>query len=195
MRNMLFFTALLGAALAYGTGCGDDGGSSTGGTGGTGGSTSTGGTTGGTGGSTGGTTSMGGSTGGSTGGTGGATGGTGGTGGTTTSSNLVNGCDPATAEDHTNEATTTVTQSGFNYSPKCIRIAAGSSVKFMSSFMSHPLVGGTVEAGAKVPDANSPITMTSSGTEATFAFPDAGAYGYYCDFHALSGMVGAIFVE
>lgn len=179
MRKILLLTALLGVALAYGTGCGDSGS----GSGGSGGTTSSGGT----GGATGGTTNSGGSTG----GTGGSTGGAGGA----TTSDLVNGCDPATAEDHLADATTTVTQSGFAYAPKCIKITAGSSVKFVSTFTSHPLVGGEVVSGAKAADPGSPITMTSTGTEATFTFPDAGTYGYYCDIHALSGMVGAIFVE
>ena len=205
MRTMLLITAVLGAALACGTGCSNSGS----GTGGTAGSTTTS-TTGAGGSTTTSTTGAGGSvsgTGGSSGGTGGAgggmsmggaggaggAGGTGGAGGST--SDLVNGCDAATAEDHTSDATTTVTQSGLHYAPKCIKIAAGASVKFVSSFASHPLVGGTVESGAKVPDASSPITTTSSGTQATFAFPNAGAYGYYCEFHALMGMDGAVFVE
>jgi plastocyanin len=142
------------------------------------------------------TTSMG--TTGGTGGTGGS-GGSGGSGGgmttTSTTADLLNGCDPATAEDHTADATTTVNQSGLAFAPQCIRIKAGSSVKFVDNFVSHPLVGGTVANGAKMPDANSPIKMTNSGTEATFMFPDVGKYGYYCDIHALSGMVGAVFVE
>lgn len=196
MRRSLLWTALLGAAMAYGTGC-DDGG--TGGTGGNGGETSTGG--GGAGGSaTGGSATGGSATGGSaTGGSatgGSATGGsaTGGTGGSMMG-NVVNGCDPATAEDHTADATTTVMSSGLKYAPPCIKISAGSSVKFSSNFMTHPLVGGEVVGGMKQPDANSPIKQTSTGTEVTFSFPDAGAYGYYCELHAGSGMVGAVFVE
>jgi plastocyanin len=107
----------------------------------------------------------------------------------------LNGCDPATAEDHTADAETTVTQAGLEYSPKCIRIAAGSTVKFMSTFAAHPLVGGEVVDGVKTPDGASPITMTNMGMEAVFTFPDAGDFGYYCDLHGAGGMNGAIFVE
>jgi plastocyanin len=197
MRNSVLWTALLGAAMAYGTGC--DGGDTGGG--GSGGSTGGGGTSaGGNGGDGGGTTSAGG-TGGTGGGTTsaggmGGTGGMGGSGGTGGSmGNLVNGCDPATAEDHTADAVTTVTSSGFKYVPACIKISKGSSVTIASNFANHPLVGGVFANGMKMPDANSPITATSTGMEATFDFPEAGAFGYYCDFHAGSGMIGAVFVE
>ena len=108
---------------------------------------------------------------------------------------LLNECDAATAEDHTADGETTVTQAGLAYGPRCIRIKAGASVKFVSSFAAHPLVGGAVVDGAKVPDPGSPITMTNAGMEATFVFPAAGDFGYYCDIHALGGMSGAIFVE
>ncbi|MEZ4295034.1 MAG: plastocyanin/azurin family copper-binding protein [Polyangiaceae bacterium] len=195
MRNRILLVTLLGASMALATGC-DDGGGGTGGTGGTGGNG--GGGTGGTTNPTGGTGGTGGATTNATagtGGTGGSTGGTGGTGGSTMTGAMLNGCDSTTAEDHTADATTTVASSGLSYSPKCIKIKAGSSVKFSSSFASHPLVGGEFVNGAKQPDANSPIPSTNMGTEITVTFPDAGDFGYYCDFHAGSGMVGAVFVE
>lgn len=108
---------------------------------------------------------------------------------------LVNGCDPLIAEDHTGEAEVGVASMGLAYIPKCIRISAGASVKFTSNFQSHPLVGGEVVGVTEMPDPNSPIPATSMGMELTVAFPDAGSYGYYCDAHSASGMVGAIFVE
>jgi len=106
---------------------------------------------------------------------------------------LLNGCDAATATDMTGMTDVTITQEGLAYSPKCIKITAGTNVKFVSSFAAHPLVGGVVD-GTKMPDGASPITPTSTGMEATFVIP-AGDYGYYCDVHALSGMFGAIFSE
>lgn len=106
---------------------------------------------------------------------------------------LLNGCDAATAMDLTGMTDVTITQEGLAYNPKCIKITAGTNVKFVSSFAIHPLVGGVVD-GTKMPDPASPITMTSTGMEATFVIP-AGDYGYYCDVHALSGMFGAIFAE
>lgn len=106
---------------------------------------------------------------------------------------LVNGCDPATAADHTADASVTVTfpTGGLKYSPACIKISAGSSVKFSGDFSSHPLTGG-VDGTA---DPTSPIADTETGTSATFTFPDAGSFGYYCKFHVGSGMKGAVFVQ
>jgi plastocyanin len=108
--------------------------------------------------------------------------------------NLVNGCDPATAEDHTADTTTTITfpVGGLKYSPPCIKIAAGHDVKFSGDFASHPLRPGTVDP--VTPDANSPIKNTDTGTSATFTFTTAGTFGYYCSFHQ-PGMAGAIFVQ
>lgn len=176
MRKMLVWAAVVGAALSFGTGC-DDGGS--GGSGGTGGS-----------GGEGGSGAAGG------GGSGGA-GGSGGDTGTTTSASekTVNGCAPSAAEDLTAETSVTITQTGLTYDPACIKIKTGTSVTFSSTFASHPLVGGEVVNGTKTPDASSPITTTNTGTEATFTFPNAGTFGYYCDIHAASGMSGAIIVE
>lgn len=170
MQRMLALSALFGAAMAYITGCGGGGTTGAGGTGG------------------------------STGGSGGSstTGGTGGTGGSTTSStgdNLLNGCDVATAEDHTADAETTIGVTGLKYTPPCIKIKAGNSVKFSATFATHPLVGGVVADNTLTPDAMTPIAKTSTGTEVTFKFPDAGKFGFYCDVHGLSGMMGAVFVQ
>jgi len=120
-------------------------------------------------------------------------GGGGGAGGSMETS--VNGCTVTAAEDHTADATTTITSTGFAYGPKCIRIKAGSSVVFNSDFVAHPLVGGSYANMTKTPDPASPIKTQTAGTTATFTFPSAGDFGYYCDAHASFGMIGAIFVE
>jgi len=132
--------------------------------------------------------------GGGTGGTGG--GGSGGTGGSTGTGTgaLINGCDEATAEDHVADATTAVTVAGLKYTPACIKIKAGASVKFTSTFSIHPLLGGTVEGGVETPDSTSPISATSTGDEVTFTFAEAGTFPYYCDEHSASGMAGVVFV-
>lgn len=106
---------------------------------------------------------------------------------------VINECDSATATDMTGMTDVTITQEGLAYSPNCLKVTAGTNVKFVSAFASHPLVGGIVD-GSKMPDGASPITATSTGMEATFVIP-AGNYGYYCDLHALSGMKGAIFAQ
>ena len=106
----------------------------------------------------------------------------------------VNGCDPATAEDHTADATVTIKfggNEGLKYNPPCITIKTGTSVTFEGTFGGHPLAGGN----AGQPDATSPITSTTSGTTATFTFPTAGSFPYYCTAHFSSGMQGAIFVQ
>ncbi|HEX7602197.1 MAG TPA: plastocyanin/azurin family copper-binding protein [Polyangiaceae bacterium] len=72
------------------------------------------------------------------------------------------------------------------YAPNCIKVKAGASVTWNSTFASHPLMpsGG---------DAPNPITLTSTGTTKSFAFPTAGTYGFACQFHSLS-MFGAVWV-
>ena len=106
----------------------------------------------------------------------------------------LNGCTLATAQDHTAEAVTTVTQQGLTYSPQCIKIKAGKQVKIDASYAGHPLTQGPVVNGVAYPEMGGPITHTASGTTATFTFPTAGAFGYYCDFHYGFGMYGAVFV-
>jgi plastocyanin len=120
-------------------------------------------------------------------------GGSGGAGGG--GSATFNGCTQGAAADHTADATTTISNAGLSYTPKCIRIKAGASVVFQTDFVAHPLVGGEVAGGMKVEEASSPIQKTTSGAEATFVFPTGGTFGYYCDSHALGGMAGAIYVE
>jgi plastocyanin len=107
----------------------------------------------------------------------------------------VNGCSEATAEDHTADAVTTIAFSGTTYTPKCVKIAAGNSVKFTGDFAPHPLAGGTASATSKMQDPSSPIPFTASGTEVTVAFPNAGEFGFFCNIHGTVGMLGAVFVD
>jgi plastocyanin len=107
---------------------------------------------------------------------------------------MVNGCDPATAEDHTGQANVSIDFGGalgFKYAPACIKVSPGTSVTFNGSFVSHPLAGG--QGG--VLDASSPITLTATGTTASFTLANAGTYPYYCQAHFSLGMQGAIFVQ
>lgn len=107
----------------------------------------------------------------------------------------LNGCDPATAIDLTGESQTTITFASFAYNPPCIRVSPGTKVTWSGSFPGHPLVGGKVVGGMKVPDPASPITPTSTGNTKTFTLSNSGAVPYYCDFHAGMGMFGTIFVQ
>jgi plastocyanin len=107
----------------------------------------------------------------------------------------ANGCDASMAIDMTAAATTTITFSGIEYTPRCVRVRAGSNVVFSGSFSSHPLVGGTVRGSVGTSDPSSPVPATSTGSEVTFILPKVGTYPYYCSVHASSGMMGVIFAE
>jgi plastocyanin len=83
---------------------------------------------------------------------------------------------------------------GLVYMPRCIEIAAGSTVTFNGNFAFHPLapgVMGDMTAGSP----SNPITPTSSGTAQSFTFPLAGTYPYFCTAHASLGMSGVIRVR
>jgi plastocyanin len=107
----------------------------------------------------------------------------------------VNGCDSGVAIDKTADALTMVSFEGIEYTPRCVRVRAGSKIVFSGNFVSHPLVGGTVNGSAVSPDPSSPLPATSAGMELTVTLSKAGAVPYYCSAHASSGMMGAIFVE
>jgi plastocyanin len=130
------------------------------------------------------------------------TNGAGGSGGSAggSSTEAVNGCDPAKAKDMTSSADVTVkfpvSATEFAYTPACIKIKKGSKVTFAGEFADHPLSGGTVDDQAAMhKDAKSPIKETATGTKATFTFPNAGSFGYFCEFHFSGGMKGAVIVE
>ncbi len=88
---------------------------------------------------------------------------------------------------------------GFNYSPKCLKVSAGTSVTFAGDFFSHPLEPSALRGTLT----GNPITSTSAvpdgGTTKTFAFPTPGFYAYFCQFHDStdSGMFmsGVIWVQ
>lgn len=109
---------------------------------------------------------------------------------------FVNNCTPALAVDRRDAAAERiVTFVGLIYTPGCLRIAPGQAVIFRGDFLAHPLVGGLLAGGGGTPDPGSPITATSAGTEATFTFPTAGIYPYYCVTHAADLMGGVVYVE
>jgi plastocyanin len=113
-------------------------------------------------------------------------------------SNLLNGCDPAAAEDHTADMKVTVNFGGPDgdmYNPPCIRVKVGTQVTFSGSFMFHPLSGGTVSNGVATPDPQSPIQPTATGNSASFMMDAAGDYPYYCTLHYSTGMQGVVFVD
>jgi plastocyanin len=79
-----------------------------------------------------------------------------------------------------------------SYVPRCARINAGQTVTWDGNFSSHPLRGGYYKGGG--PQPGNPIPDVSSGsTPVEVAFPDAGAWGFYCQVHE-PPMSGAIYV-
>jgi plastocyanin len=83
----------------------------------------------------------------------------------------------------------------FSYSPKCMKVPAGTTVTFSGDFTVHPLEAST-HRGALT---GNPISSTGSGTSKSFDFPTPGFYAYYCGVHGPSdgaaGMVGVIWVQ
>ena len=82
------------------------------------------------------------------------------------------------------------------YSPSCVRIAAGGSVRFSANFGQHPLYGGTVLGGIATYDPSNPVGAHNNGTTpVTVVFDDAGEYPFFCDFHFTMGMLGSVRVD
>ena len=117
--------------------------------------------------------------------------GTGGAGG----SSSVNGCEEATAEDHTGDNAVTIDFGGVLgevYKPACIKIKTGTVVTWSGDFSFHPLTPGV----DGTPDtSNTPITTTNTGMSASFTFATAGTFPYFCANHFSFGMEGAVFVQ
>jgi plastocyanin len=103
-------------------------------------------------------------------------------------SSAINGC--VAFEDDTDPAAARVVQgpadsAPVQFTPNCMKVHAGQSVIFQQAdFSNHPLM----PANGDTPN---PIVLTNSGTTVTFAFPNAGTYGFECEFHP-SIMFGAI---
>ena len=164
---------VFGFTLAAAPGCSSDDNNNTGGSGGS---------TGGSGGSTGGS-------GGSTGGSGGSTGGAGGGGGS-----AFMEVAPCASESDYMAATTVTATAALKYSPACVKVSKGAMVKFMMDFTVHPLKKSTKRGDT----ANNPIADTATGAEASFTFPKAGFYGFFCNFHGPAddgkNMAGVVWV-
>ncbi len=91
----------------------------------------------------------------------------------------VNGCNVVFAEDHRGQPLVTVTfafdGAGFDYSPECVRVSPGTTVRFVGPFDQEPLVPGEVPN----PDTTSPLVATSSGTTRDFVLDAPGVFGYF----------------
>jgi plastocyanin len=87
-------------------------------------------------------------------------------------------------------------QFGFDYQPRCARVAAGATLRFESEFDNHPMFGGTVIDDVATIDPNSPIGPWLSGTLREITAPEPVELPYFCDAHfaAPLNMKGSILV-
>lgn len=75
---------------------------------------------------------------------------------------------------------------GLAYVPPCAQVKVGQAIEFQGDFGAHPLseTCGPIDA----------IPNTRAGTSKSFTIATAGTYGYQCDVHSSTGMVGALMV-
>lgn len=83
------------------------------------------------------------------------------------------------------------------YSPSCLEITVGDTVRWTGNFEEHPLSPGRAPSRPEDPmgSPNNPIVYTDSGNLATVVFPSAGDYPYYCTSHDYLGMFGVVRVS
>ena len=83
------------------------------------------------------------------------------------------------------------------YEPNCTHLNPGGTITFTGSgttFGSHPLRGGPYTGVGTPQDPASPIPAKDSGTTFAVTVSKQGLFGFFCNFHASSGMSGAILV-
>ena len=133
-----------------------------------------------------------GSTGGSSGSTGGSSGSTGGTSGAVTPAFM--NVAPCSSEDLYMKVDTIKASAVLKYTPACVQVKKGSTVKWDMNLEAHPLRKSTMRGDT----ANNPIMDTSTGMGAMFTFDKTGFFGFYCNLHGMgdgaTGMTGVIWV-
>ncbi len=110
----------------------------------------------------------------------------------------MNGCRLSQAEDARGRSEVEIGFGGvhgYDYVPACLRISAGARVRFEGPFEVHPLGVGVLADGAPSADPANPLEETAEGDERSFRLDRPGVYGFFCHYHAVEGMRGAIFVE
>lgn len=111
-----------------------------------------------------------------------------------------NGCTAADYIDRSEAGASRVVAiaaAGLSFTPKCMIIAAGQTVRWEGSLNAHPLEPGNAE-NPKAGSPNSPIVEASSGTSVEFKFGAKGTFPYYCALHGFGagrGMSGSIHVR
>jgi len=113
-------------------------------------------------------------------------------------SESVNGCDPTTAKDYSEQRDVEIRfgdDHAYQYIPKCIKVSPGTRIHFRGNLAAHPLASGRFASGRYEEENGSPLRLTEVGEETSFVFNEPGAFGFLCYIHAVNGMVGAVFVE
>src|SRR6188768_1354361 len=94
-----------------------------------------------------------------------------------------NGCTSTDYEDRSAPGAARIIEiaaQGLSFTPPCLLIQVGQTVRFEGSLSSHPLAPGNPDhpdAGS----ADSPIHETNSGQSVEFTFPNSGTFPYYCE--------------
>ena len=82
------------------------------------------------------------------------------------------------------------------FTPSCVKIKPGRTVRWSGEFTFHPLRAGLIVGAVPQNQPNNPIPDLDAGTNSgQITFDDPGAWGFYCNFHfASDAMKGAVFV-
>jgi len=86
----------------------------------------------------------------------------------------------------------------YAYTPSCVDIAPGQQIRFTGDFAMHQLRSGIAPSRAAIDPMGStpnPIAATDVGLAATFTFPAAGVFPFYCLDHEGTGMYGVVRVR
>jgi plastocyanin len=110
----------------------------------------------------------------------------------------VNGC-TAGAFVEASEAIPTVFigRDGLVFTPKCLTVTAGTTVRWEGSLAAHPIAPGNTE-DPQAGSPGNPIQATASGNSVEFTFATPGTYAYFCELHSFgpgNAMAGAVFVR
>lgn len=112
----------------------------------------------------------------------------------------LNGCKASQYKDLSGSSSKRVigiAVKGLTFTPKCITIAKGQTVRWEGSLSTHPLAPGNADNG-EAGSPNNPIELTSSGQSVEFTFPNSGTFPYYCTVHGFGngkGMSASINVK
>jgi plastocyanin len=108
----------------------------------------------------------------------------------------VNGC-TASAFVEASPPTVFIGRDGLLFTPKCLTVAQGTTVRWEGSLAAHPIAPGNPE-DPQAGSPGNPIGKTSSGSSVEFTFTAPGTFAYYCELHTFGagiGMAGAVFVR